>query len=72
MVRPSFVLGGRAMEVIHDEEMLREYVVAAVDVSPERPILIDRFLENAIEAEADCLADGEDAFVPAVMEHIHE
>jgi carbamoyl-phosphate synthase large subunit len=70
MVRPSFVLGGRAMEVIHDEEMLREYVVAAVDVSPERPILIDRFLENAIELEADCLADGQDAFVPAVMEHI--
>jgi carbamoyl-phosphate synthase large subunit len=58
------------MEVIHDEEMLREYVVAAVDVSPERPILIDRFLENAIEVEADCLADGQDAFVPAVMEHI--
>jgi carbamoyl-phosphate synthase large subunit len=70
MVRPSFVLGGRAMEVIHDEEMLREYVVATVDVSPERPILIDRFLENAIEVEADCLADGQDAFVPAVMEHI--
>ena len=70
MVRPSFVLGGRAMEVIHDEEMLHEYVTAAVDVSPERPILIDRFLENAIELEADCLADGEDAFVPAVMEHI--
>ena len=70
MVRPSFVLGGRAMEVIHDEEMLREYLTAAVDVSPERPILIDRFLENAIELEADCLADGEDAFVPAVMEHI--
>ena len=70
MVRPSFVLGGRAMEVVHDEEMLREYVAAAVDVSPERPILIDRFLDNAIEVEADCLADGEDAFVPAVMEHI--
>jgi carbamoyl-phosphate synthase large subunit len=70
MVRPSFVLGGRAMEVVHDEEMLEEYIVKAVDVSPERPILIDRFLENAIEAEADALADGEDAFVPAVMEHI--
>ena len=70
MVRPSFVLGGRAMEVVHDEEMLREYLAAAVDVSPERPILIDRFLENAIEVEADCLADGGDAFVPAVMEHI--
>jgi len=70
MVRPSYVLGGRAMEVIHDEEMLRHYVAAAVDVSPERPILIDKFLENAIEAEADAIADGTSAFVPAVMEHI--
>jgi len=70
MVRPSYVLGGRAMEVIHDESMLRQYIVAAVDVSPERPILIDRFLQNAIEAEADAIADGTDAFVPAVMEHI--
>jgi carbamoyl-phosphate synthase large subunit len=70
IVRPSYVLGGRAMEVVHDEEMLREYVEAAVDVSPERPILIDKFLENAIEAEADAIADGTDAFVPAVMEHI--
>ncbi|MGD2127331.1 MAG: carbamoyl-phosphate synthase large subunit [Desulfobacteraceae bacterium] len=70
MVRPSYVLGGRAMEVIHDEEMLRRYVAAAVGVTPERPILIDKFLENAIEAEADAIADGTDAFVPAVMEHI--
>ncbi len=70
MVRPSFVLGGRAMEVVHDEAMLRHYLAVAVEVSPERPILIDRFLENAIEVEADALADGEDAFVPAVMEHI--
>ena len=70
MVRPSFVLGGRAMEVVHDETMLRHYVRAAVDVSPERPILIDKFLENAIETEADAIADGTDAFVPAVMEHI--
>jgi len=70
MVRPSFVLGGRAMEVVHDEEMLKHYVAAAVDVSPERPILIDKFLENAIEVEADAIADGEDAFVPAIMEHI--
>ena len=70
MVRPSYVLGGRAMEVIHDEEMLMHYVAAAVDVSPERPILIDKFLQNAIEAEADAIADGTDAFVPAVMEHI--
>jgi carbamoyl-phosphate synthase large subunit len=70
MVRPSFVLGGRAMEVVHDEAMLRRYVTAAVGVSPERPILIDKFLENAIEVEADAIADGEDAFVPAIMEHI--
>jgi carbamoyl-phosphate synthase large subunit len=70
IVRPSFVLGGRGMEIVHDEEMLREYVAAAVDVTPDCPILIDRFLENAIEVEADALADGTDAFVPAVMEHI--
>ncbi|MEE9566851.1 MAG: carbamoyl-phosphate synthase large subunit, partial [Desulfobacteria bacterium] len=70
MVRPSYVLGGRAMEVVHDEEMLKHYMAVAVDVSPERPILIDKFLENAIEAEADAIADGADAFVPAVMEHI--
>ncbi|MDY6953094.1 MAG: ATP-grasp domain-containing protein, partial [Thermodesulfobacteriota bacterium] len=70
MLRPSYVLGGRAMEVVHDEEMLKHYVAAAVDVTPERPILIDKFLENAIEAEADAIADGVDAFVPAVMEHI--
>jgi carbamoyl-phosphate synthase large subunit len=70
MVRPSYVLGGRAMEIILDEEMLLHYVAVAVDVSPERPILIDKFLENAIEAEADAIADGNDAFVPAVMEHI--
>ena len=70
MVRPSYVLGGRAMEIIQDEEMLLHYVAAAVEVSPERPILIDKFLENAIEAEADAIADGTDAFVPAVMEHI--
>src|SRR3989338_5741792 len=70
MVRPSYVLGGRAMEVVRDEDMLRNYVTAAVDVSPERPILIDKFLENAIEAEADAIADGSATFVPAVMEHI--
>jgi len=70
MVRPSYVLGGRAMEVVHDEEMLKRYVSVAVDVTPERPILIDKFLENAIEAEADAIADGTEAFVPAVMEHI--
>jgi carbamoyl-phosphate synthase large subunit len=70
MVRPSFVLGGRGMEVVHDEQMLREYVAKAVDVTPERPILIDRFLVNALECEADAVSDGEQVFVPAVMEHI--
>ena len=70
MVRPSYVLGGRAMEVVHDEQMLKHYLERAVDVSPERPILIDKFLENAIESEADAISDGTDAFVPAVMEHI--
>ena len=70
MVRPSYVLGGRGMEVVHDEEMLRHYVAAAVEITPQRPILIDKFLDNAIEAEADAIADGSDAFVPAVMEHI--
>ena len=70
MVRPSYVLGGRGMEVVHDEDMLRQYVAAAVDVTPDRPILIDKFLENALEAEADAIADGTDAYVPAVMEHI--
>jgi len=72
MLRPSFVLGGRAMEIVHDDVSLQRYMQAAVDVSPERPILIDKFLENAIEAEADAIADGTDAFVPAVMEHIEE
>ncbi len=70
MVRPSFVLGGRGMEVVYDEEMLRQYVAAAVGVTPERPILIDRFLQNALELEADALADGHEAFVPSIMEHI--
>lgn len=70
IVRPSYVLGGRAMEIVHDEGELRTYLEKAVVVSPERPILIDRFLENAIEAEADAICDGRDAFVPAVMEHI--
>jgi carbamoyl-phosphate synthase large subunit len=70
MVRPSYVLGGRGMEVVHNAESLKFYLEAAVEISPERPILIDRFLDNAIEAEADAIADGTDAFVPAVMEHI--
>ena len=70
MVRPSYVLGGRGMEVVYDEEMLRHYLAAATWVTPERPVLIDKFLSNAIEAEADAIADGTDAYVPTVMEHI--
>ena len=72
MVRPSYVLGGRGMEIVYDKDMLTQYMAAAVDVTPDRPILIDKFLENAIEAEADAIADGTDAYVPAVMQHIEE
>ncbi|MFA5038212.1 MAG: carbamoyl-phosphate synthase large subunit [Candidatus Omnitrophota bacterium] len=70
MVRPSFVLGGRGMEIIYDEEMLRRYAVEAIQVSPEYPMLIDRFLERALECEVDALCDGQKTFVAAVMEHI--
>ena len=70
MVRPSYVLGGRGMEVVYDDESLKEYMNAAVGVTPDRPILIDRFLNHALECEADAISDGTHAFVPAVMEHI--
>lgn len=70
MVRPSFVLGGRGMEVIYDEEMLKTYALEAINVSPEHPMLIDRFLEQAIEVEVDALCDGEHTFVSGIMEHI--
>jgi len=70
MVRPSFVLGGRGMKIIYNETTLRKYAQEAIKVSPEFPMLIDRFLEHAIEAEVDALADGEDACAVAVMEHI--
>lgn len=70
MVRPSYVLGGRGMEVVYDDESMTEYMNAAVGVTPDRPILIDRFLNHALECEADAVSDGEHAFVPAVMEHI--
>ena len=70
MVRPSYVLGGRGMEVVYDDESMREYMQAAVGVTPDRPILIDRFLNHALECEADAISDGTHAFVPAVMEHI--
>ena len=70
MVRPSYVLGGRGMEIVHDDEMMKVYMSAAVGVTPDRPILIDRFLNHATECEADAISDGEHCFVPAVMEHI--
>ena len=70
MVRPSYVLGGRGMEVVYDDESMINYMNAAVGVTPDRPILIDRFLNHALECEADAISDGTHAFVPAVMEHI--
>ena len=70
MVRPSYVLGGRGMEVVYDADSLSEYIEAAVGVTTDHPLLIDKFLENATEAEADALSDGRNAFVPTVMEHI--
>ncbi len=70
MVRPSYVLGGRGMEVVYDDESMTGYMNAAVGVTPDRPILIDRFLNHALECEADAISDGTHAFVPAVMEHI--
>jgi carbamoyl-phosphate synthase large subunit len=70
MVRPSFVLGGRGMEIIYDEEMLKKYALEAIDVSPEHPMLIDRFLESAVEVEVDAVCDGKETFVAAIMEHI--
>ncbi len=70
MVRPSYVLGGRGMEVVYDDEQMADYMRAAVGVTPDRPILIDRFLNHALECESDAICDGTHAFVPAVMEHI--
>lgn len=70
MVRPSYVLGGRGMEIVYDESSLDSYVKAAELVTPDRPILIDRFLNHALECEADAICDGTHAYVPAVMEHI--
>ena len=72
MIRPSYVLGGRAMEIVYDEDMLKDYVQAAVDVSPRAPILIDKFLDRAIEIEVDAVCDGENVFIGGIMEHIEE
>ncbi len=72
LVRPSYVLGGRAMEIVYDEEELERYVREAVEVSPDKPILIDKFLEDAIEAEVDALCDGEEVVIGGILEHIEE
>jgi carbamoyl-phosphate synthase large subunit len=72
LVRPSFVLGGRAMELIYNEEDLRRYMASAIEVTPDRPVLIDRFLEDAIEVDVDCISDGETTVIGAIMEHIEE
>ncbi|AKG90941.1 carbamoyl-phosphate synthase, large subunit [Geoglobus ahangari] len=72
LVRPSYVLGGRAMEIIYDEETLERYIEEAIEVSPEKPILIDRFLEDAVEVEVDALCDGEEVVIGGIMEHIEE
>ena len=72
MVRPSYVLGGRGMEVVYDDDMLRDYMAAAINVTPERPILMDMFLQDAMECETDAISDGTHAFVPTVMQHIEQ
>jgi len=72
LVRPSYVLGGRAMAIAYDEETVREYMREAVSFSQERPVLIDRFLEDATEVDVDALADGEDVLIAGIMEHIEE
>src|SRR3989475_3333038 len=72
LVRPSFVLGGRAMELVYNEPDLRRYMASAIEVTPDRPVLVDRFLEDAIEVDVDCISDGETTVIGAVMEHIEE
>ena len=72
LVRPSFVLGGRAMELVYHEEDLRRYMQSAIEVSPDRPVLVDRFLEDAIEVDVDCISDGETTVIGAIMEHIEQ
>jgi carbamoyl-phosphate synthase large subunit len=72
LVRPSFVLGGRAMELVYNSDDLRRYMQSAIEVSPERPVLVDRFLEDAIEVDVDCIADGEASVIGAIMEHIEQ
>jgi len=70
VVRPSYVLGGRGMEIVYDEEMLRKYVAGAIEITPEKPMLIDKFLEDALECEVDAISDGKEVFLPSIMQHI--
>ncbi len=70
VVRPSYVLGGRGMEIVYDEEKLRKYVEGAIEITPEKPMLIDKFLEDALECEVDAISDGKEVFIPSIMEHI--
>ncbi|MFC1506777.1 carbamoyl-phosphate synthase large subunit [Thermoproteota archaeon] len=72
LVRPSYVLGGRAMDIIYDDDALKEYIAEAIEVSPKNPILIDKFIEDALEVEVDALCDGEDVVIGGIMEHIEE
>lgn len=72
LVRPSYVIGGRAMEIVYDNNELEKYMKEAVKVSPEHPILVDKFLEDAIELDVDVLCDGEEVFIAGIMEHIEE
>ena len=72
LVRPSYVLGGRAMVIVYDEDSVRRYMREAVTFSQDRPVLIDRFLEDAIEVDVDALCDGEDVLIAGIMEHIEE
>ena len=72
LVRPSFVLGGRAMELVYNEADLRRYMASAIEVTPDRPVLVDRFLEDAVEVDVDCISDGETTVIGAIMEHIEE
>jgi carbamoyl-phosphate synthase large subunit len=70
VVRPSYVLGGRGMEIVYDDEMLTKYVEGAIEITPEKPMLIDRFLEDALECEVDAISDGTDVYIPSIMEHV--
>ena len=72
LVRPSFVLGGRAMELVYNDKDLQRYMQSAIEVSPERPVLVDRFLEDAMEVDVDCISDGETTVIGAIMEHIEQ